>query len=200
MNKKTDWTKSEPRYCERCGFPYYHRKNNEKAFQFKKRMFCSNKCKISYLSDFNRGKEHSEMYKKKMSDRIKNLRKKNPFSEEHNRKIAEANLGRKVSKLTRKKISDSLRGKMIGEKHWNWQGGITEHLARDILYPGYKEWRKKVFGRDNFKCVLCGNNKSGELQAHHIKSVKNYKDLILDVSNGLTLCKKCHKREHYGKN
>jgi hypothetical protein len=85
-----------------------------------------------------------------------------------------------------------------GKNHWNWQGGITEKPARDILYKGYKEWREQIYKRDGFKCVLCGNNHSGELQAHHIKPRATYKELILDASNGLCVCKKCHKEIHYG--
>lgn len=133
-----------------------------------------------------------------MSDRIKNLRKTKPFSEEHNRKIAESNLGRKVSELTRKKISDSLKRKMIGEKHWNWQGGITTDISRDNLYDGYKEWRIQVYRRDNFTCQICGDNRSGVLVAHHIKLLKDYPELVVELSNGVTLCKNCHDEVHYG--
>ena len=43
-------------------------------------------------------------------------------------------------------------------------------------------------------------SKSDKLQAHHIKPVKDNKHLILDVDNGLTVCEKCHKEIHYGKN
>ena len=88
-------------------------------------------------------------------------------------------------------------GIMKGSSHWNWQGGITEKPSRDVLYEGYKEWRKSVYKRDGYKCVLCGDETSGQLQAHHIKPRATHKDLIVDVSNGLTVCKKCHKEIHY---
>ena len=90
-------------------------------------------------------------------------------------------------------------GILLGNNHWNWKGGITEDMCRDNLYPGYKEWRDLVYQRDNFKCVECGCDESGKLQAHHIKDVANHKDMILDVNNGMTLCKSCHKEVHYGK-
>ena len=87
-----------------------------------------------------------------------------------------------------------------GENHWNWQGGITEQAARDVLYEGYKFWRISVFKRDNYKCTECDCNESGELQAHHIKPVKTHKELVVVVSNGVTVCKTCHKGIHYGNN
>ena len=85
-----------------------------------------------------------------------------------------------------------------GENHWHWQGGITEVKSRDNLYPGYKEWRTSVYRRDNYTCQTCGENKSGSLQAHHIKDRANHPDLIVDIDNGITLCKKCHMEVHYG--
>lgn len=69
----------------------------------------------------------------------------------------------------------------------------------------YKEWRTKVFTRDNYKCILC--NKKGSLEADHIKplsfiikenNIKSYKDSLKvvelwDINNGRTLCISCHK-------
>jgi predicted restriction endonuclease len=97
-------------------------------------------------------------------------------------------------------MKDWLKIHYRGDAHWNWQGGITEKQARDILYPGYKEWRKAVYRRDNWTCRMCGSKKSGILRAHHIEPVKKRPDLILDINNGLTVCKPCHSFIHYGHN
>lgn len=61
--------------------------------------------------------------------------------------------------------------------------------------PSYIAWRTAVFERDKFKCAICGQV-GGELNAHHIRPFKDYPDLRLDVDNGVTLCKACHKRVH----
>ena len=63
----------------------------------------------------------------------------------------------------------------------------------------YKQWRKKVFERDNFKCVICGNDKGGNLEADHIKDFALYPKERLNIDNGRTLCKSCHKKtDNYG--
>ena len=63
--------------------------------------------------------------------------------------------------------------------------------SRDI--PGYDEWRKEVLSRDKH-CVVCGGDK--HLHVHHLYGYKDYPDLRVDVSNGVTVCKFCHERYH----
>ena len=60
----------------------------------------------------------------------------------------------------------------------------------------YKDWRTAVFMRDGFRCKKCGTRK--DIQAHHIKSWKKNKDFRYLVSNGITLCRKCHLEAHGG--
>ena len=76
--------------------------------------------------------------------------------------------------------------------------GKTKETKRIRTSSQYKEWRLKVFARDNFKCQLCGNT-GRNLEAHHIKEVCNNPNLIFDVDNGVTLCHECHKlTDNYG--
>ena len=63
----------------------------------------------------------------------------------------------------------------------------------------YIEWRKNIFERDRYTCQIC--NKTGcILNAHHIKSFKDYHDLRYVLDNGVTLCEKCHKEIHKNAN
>ena len=82
-----------------------------------------------------------------------------------------------------------------GENHWNWKGGITPKNQIERNSRKAKEWRRSVFIRDKFTCQICGTT-GGRLNAHHIKEWANYKDLRFKVSNGVTLCEKCHKELH----
>lgn len=79
------------------------------------------------------------------------------------------------------------------EKHWNWKGGISvENDNRDSAE--YKQWRLAVYERDNYTCKQCGSKI--KINAHHIKSWKDYPNLRYDVKNGITLCEKCHINYH----
>ncbi len=59
----------------------------------------------------------------------------------------------------------------------------------------YIKWRTTVFERDKYTCAICGKV-GGELNAHHIRPFATNEKLRLDVDNGITLCKECHKRVH----
>ena len=80
-----------------------------------------------------------------------------------------------------------------GERSNFWKGGITPINKAIRSSLEYEEWRNKVFERDLYTCVNCGKI-GGWLEADHIKPFSLYPDLRLDVNNGRTLCKPCHKK------
>ncbi len=94
-----------------------------------------------------------------------------------------------------------------GEKHYNWKGGITKQNRLLRSRAEWKEWREKVFKRDNYMCQKCAS-KSGDdgyvrLEPHHIfrihKLIKhNLLKHIFNVDNGITLCVDCHKTTYKG--
>ena len=84
----------------------------------------------------------------------------------------------------------------IGELHPNWnQNRTDEERSVARMYPEYYEWRTSVFERDNYTCQKCGK-KGEELRAHHIYGYANNEEMRLDLSNGVTLCKKHHDELH----
>ena len=67
-----------------------------------------------------------------------------------------------------------------------------DNEARGCIF--YKEWKKRILSRDNYKCQKCGNNKN--LKAHHILNFKTHVELRFEDSNGIILCEDCHKKFH----
>lgn len=90
----------------------------------------------------------------------------------------------------------------------------------------YSKWIIEVFKKDNFTCQDCGDNRGGNLEAHHLKSfaqimqefineysqfspIEDIETLLRlslsyksfwEINNGITLCKNCHKlTPNYGK-
>ena len=83
--------------------------------------------------------------------------------------------------------------KMKGRLNPNWRGGVSDENAK--ARRELNNWRKQVYERDNYQCRKCsaiGN----QLQAHHIENFAQNKDLRDVVSNGVTLCKGCHRAFH----
>lgn len=75
------------------------------------------------------------------------------------------------------------------------KNGFTKHqIDRCIRYSVETEkWRKAVFARDNYTCQICGI-KGGYLEADHIKPFAYFHKLRFELSNGRTLCRKCHDK------
>ena len=124
-----------------------------------------------------KGKKIPERVKKKMSETHKRIG------------TGKWMKGRKLSKETKEKMSKYWTGRKKKEKCLTSE----EHKLR--MTKRYKEWRMKVFLRDNFTCQFC-EKRGGRLEAHHIKSFADYPRLRFDVNNGITFCFDCHKLAH----
>lgn len=59
----------------------------------------------------------------------------------------------------------------------------------------YKEWRRQVWLRDNFKCKIANQDCRGRLEAHHILGWTEHPELRYEVNNGITLCHAHHPRK-----
>lgn len=75
--------------------------------------------------------------------------------------------------------------KFLKDKLWKLR--YKQYLKSD-------KWRQKrflVLQRDGFKCVRCGSK--NRLQVHH----KTYRNVFNEpLSDLITLCNRCHKKEH----
>lgn len=100
-----------------------------------------------------------------------------------------------------------IRHSVFGNKHWNWQGGKSKLSTSIRNLPEMKNWTRNIFKRDGFTCGKC-EQVGGTLHAHHIISfsliLKKYAISTIKqsldcrelwrLSNGKTLCIKCHKK------
>lgn len=92
-----------------------------------------------------------------------------------------------------------LKGIRAGAESHLWKGGITPLRQKIRSTFEYRQWRKAVFERDNYTCVFC-KIRGGWLEADHIKPFAIYPELRLNIENGRTLCKPCHKTtDTYGR-
>ena len=96
------------------------------------------------------------------------------------------------------------RGK--GSPIFKGEEAVNRLRNRIAQFPEYKEWRMKIFKRDQFTCQMCKNKKARPIEAHHnkkrfldiandnnltIENARNCKELW-DTNNGETVCKSCH--------
>lgn len=115
-----------------------------------------------------------------------------PLSAEWKKKISET-VKMKWAAMTRQERADMMG--LRGEKHPFW---ITDRSKLKVTRNGIDQtllthWRIAVFERDDYVCQSCGK-RGGKLNADHIKPVKLFPELALDLSNGRTLCFTCHKK------
>lgn len=143
------------------------------------------------MSEAHKGNYPSEETKKKMSESGKDK----IIPKEVRKKLSESNKGKVRSEEARRNNSKAQIGRIAGEKNPNWKGGISPLYEKIRKNFDYKNWRRKIFERDNFTCQMC-DKIGGKLRAHHIKSFSEYPELRFDINNGITLCESpCHKTE-----
>jgi 5-methylcytosine-specific restriction endonuclease McrA len=101
------------------------------------------------------------------------------------------------SNIDTKFCSHECQGKFYsGSNNLNWKGGVSKiHPYKHYRNKEYLGWRKQVFERDNYVCQNCFT-RGGYLEPHHIKSYTRFPEFRYELSNGQTLCLKCHRLIH----
>lgn len=74
----------------------------------------------------------------------------------------------------------------------NWKSELSEE-DRKRFRTVCKNWKKRILDNNKY-CIKC--NSETNLQVHHIFSYRDCKERRDDYSNGVVLCKTCHKEFH----
>lgn len=180
------------------------------------------KLKISISSKgkntWSKGRKVSDEIRKRMS--VNNARywtgkKRPPISEYHKQRITETLTGSKRTEETKAKMRASSRTRgLFGLEHPCWVDVKRHPIHKSIRDTfKYRQWRTDIFKRDNYTCVLCNVNNC-YIEADHypvrfIDIIKEFNvntidesfncEKLWDLTNGRTLCKKCHHKHTFGK-
>jgi hypothetical protein len=119
------------------------------------------------------------------------------ISDEVKALLSEQKIGKMWSEERKRRHKELIEGKAKrGPDHYNWKGGRAWKRAEAGDYFG---WRMRVLTRDGFCCQECGfvgGPKGRGLHAHHVQGFVDHPELRYELSNGVTLCKACHRALH----
>lgn len=83
----------------------------------------------------------------------------------------------------------------MGKNNPQYVHGAYSGKARRGKQKPQKDFRTAVFKRDNYTCYIC-KQRGGNKEAHHICPWGLFPKLRYEISNGITLCKPCHRKIH----
>lgn len=112
--------------------------------------------------------------------------------------------GKKRSKETNKKISDTLKAKKIippsrlGATPWN-KGAKMKDLRgeRNPRWKGgtWHFYKREAKERDDHTCRICGLRDPEIMEVDHTKPRCDFPDLRDSLENLITICPNCHRRK-----
>ena len=121
-------------------------------------------------------------------------KKRPPFSDEWKQKISQTLKRRFANGELKVVISESHKAKlrsMRGPLSPNWKGGKETYIRTLRTRIEWRQWREKVFKRDDYSCNICGNEKDDvPLEIDHIIPIS--KGGTDEMDNLQTLCKDCN--------
>jgi hypothetical protein len=122
--------------------------------------------------------------------------------------MATANKCRETSEQQREQLSLS----HMGSKNPMWKDGRTPTVQKIRNSKEAKQWRRDIFKRDNWTCVLCNQHGGNPEADHYPRTFQSLiKELVAscgvenlfeaavscaplwDTNNGRTLCYNCHR-------
>ena len=191
---KCAWDKNRKTYMNHYGVDASMK---SKLIQEKSKQTCLKKYGTENISQSDYFKEK---YKQTM---LEHYGVKNAFqSEEIKKKIRQTSLEKYGYKHYRQ--NPEMKEKYCNGEKCNWyidgRNSLEDDWDNTTLV---NDFRKKVFGTRERKCVCCGKE-IREMQLHHLNSRNKYPEQTFDEDNVIIICKDCHKKFHdeygYGNN
>ena len=199
MNRPTVETK-----CKSCGVLSIKRKDAAAAWSGLCRS-CSNK-EVANRPEIKAKKRHNARAQVLKQGGIPNAGHKNragELSPQWKGGLPKCiDCGTQLSLYTCKRCVPCNAKSKMRENHWHWKGGVSDENTRIRQSLEYKLWRKSVFERDKWTCVICGyrSKAKSDIRADHIMPFHLFPSLRLDINNGRTLCIECDKVHGYNYN
>lgn len=176
--------------CEICDKPLYRRPSDLKRYSG----VCCRECRSEYL----KSKPVSPNLE---LGRLKGMNKKGHKNTPE--EIAKRSKTLKQFFIDNPEVAKERGKKLRAELHYQWKGGVSKLNQSIRTMTENRKWMDAVKKRD-VKCLFCGS--TDELEADHIKPLAEilteYEITdreqarqcaeLWDISNGRTLCRKCH--------
>ncbi len=91
---------------------------------------------------------------------------------------------------------------MLEPAHTAILSGISPFCQRIYGIAEWAEFRRQICERDGHKCRRCGKSTTRKrgMHIHHIRPVERYPELIMDESNAVLMCRRCHEWVESAKN
>jgi hypothetical protein len=170
--------------CEVCGKEYYVIPARARITRF-----CSTRCKGIFISKNSIGSLHPRYIQNVAREKICEgcgclMVHKSP----------QPITSFLLQKFCTKTCADENGLRYFGEENKKYKGDAARRKNRTSQHS---RWATKVIQRDLYKCMRCGvSGEDATLQAHHIFPFELFPAKRNEISNGITLCSKCHWEVH----
>lgn len=182
MGRKKSKNKTpEVRICQNCGNEYQPERPRSKS------RFCSVKC-------WTTSDESKEIVRKSVRERHRLGKMPHPTNKAINICLYCKKEFKTYQSRKRKYCSQECSTKdMVGEKSFNWKGGVSPESATRCSKLSWKKFRAEIVKERGGKCELYESN--GVMTVHHIIKVRD--GGTNNRENLQVLCRRCHGSEEH---
>ena len=76
-------------------------------------------------------------------------------------------------------------------------GKRTDSVLLERNKLRHRMWSRAVYSKDGYLCQMCGvHPEMNDIVAHHVQEFRTNPERRYQITNGLTLCRACHRKVH----